>query len=383
MKTIILKTILAVFLLSGITVHTACATSKNEFLIQGVEVVVDKPSSPSRLRDMAIDQGVKEAFAILLKNITPRETWSRHESILEISNYDSVLEKFIIVKEEIKPVYKVVLDIHFNDVAVKKMLADLNVPFSEATGGKVLIIPLLELENETYLWQMDNPWKKALENRSGYATYFQFVLPTGDAKEMQLLTPEMARFGAGDILMELAKSYGASGAVVSKASVKNYFDGRYLEVENLWYGRENYDTAVSRVTFPENAPFEEVLYQASLKAMEDMAEHWRGSSLIQVDRPGRVFLRYHPDGPADLERLKKRILELTVVKDFSLRVLNVEDSIFQVDFYGDKDQMRTKLRSIGLDVQPTHMNMVWKVAFAGQGEGMEPAPVPEQVQGQY
>lgn len=343
------------------------AQNKAEFTISAVEV--EYPAgNPSKLRNKAVDEAQKKAFLHLLKNITPKSTWERHEAILEITNFDEILEKFTIINEETHPKYRLTVDMAFSDVAVKKMLADLNVPFTEAAGGKVLVIPLLELQDETYLWQSNNPWREALAAQSGHATFFQFVLPTGDVREMQMLTPEMARFGAGDVLMEMAKAYGATGAVVAKATVKEYFDGRFLEVENLWYGANNFAPAVTRVPFPENLTFEEALTNASLKAMEEMADHWRSTSLVQVDRPGRVFLRYHPQGAADLEKLKKAISDMTVVKKLTLRVLNVQDSIFQVDFYGDKNQMWEKLRSAGLNVATTNMNMVWQVAFPNRDE---------------
>ena len=339
----------------------ASAQQREEFVLRNIEVEMPAGNA-SKLRLKAIDEASKKAFSSLLRNITPKETWPRHAAILDIANFDEVMEKFVIVEEKTVPAYNLTLDVFFNEEAVKKMLAELNVPFSEATGGKVFVIPLLEMPDVTYLWQGENPWKAALSNMSGKATFFQFVLPTGDLDERRMLTPEMARFGAGDVLMKLAQNYGATGAVVAKAKVVEGAEGRRLTVDNLWYGEDSFSPASVSVDLPDDKTFEETLAEAAHLAMEEMTSYWRGSSLVRVDRPGRVFLRYKPAGPRDLENMKKKVSEMSVVKNLKLRVLNVADSIFEVDFYGDAQDMWEKLRSVGFNVATTNMNMVWKIS---------------------
>ena len=367
------KIIISLFLIVAITLAVigqvfAQGNANNNPLYSVKGYVVEKNiKDPAKARSKAITEATKDAFKKILENITPRQYWYNHEEIMNMANYDEVLQKFSIVKEELEPNYKVTLDLFYNPQAIRDQLTSMNIPYSEDTGGNILVIPLFELSSRAMLWEQSNPWKKALNDNFDSFSTFKFSLPLGDVEEMRALTPEMAALGAGDIIRGLGESYDAKAVVVARArAVTDFFGDRFIEAEMVWYGEgsEQMPTTTTSISYPEGVSLESALNSAARGVMATFVDNWQSSKLIKVDVPGRVFLRFAPANVQDLEKIKSTVKGLNIVRDMKLRVMNVKDSIFQVDFYGDEVDIRKNLIKAGLMVNETRVNMVWQVAFA-------------------
>ncbi len=342
------------------------------FSVKNYEVTLARGNT-NTLRERAIKQATREAFPKLLRQLTPRHTWSAHSNLLEYVNWDDVSYKTNILEEKYNPVYKAVFDIYYREKAVKDLLTKFNIPYTESTGGRVLIVPVFEEGNFKQLWETTNPLKDALNDAVRSHGSFEYIMPEGDTDETAALNADMATLGAGDLILNLANKYEATAAVVYHAKVSKRFGSYYLDVTANWYEP---DVQAEPSLF--TAPIEDIAFVggeidygslngvfklAADDILSHLGAHKRSQGLVEVNKPGRVFLRFKPADARDLEKLKEVVGELNTISEFKLRVLNVKDSVFQVDFFGDRDAFKEQLQKTNLTVEETKMPMVWKVQF--------------------
>lgn len=325
------------------------------------------------MRQRALSKAKKEGFERLLRQITPRKTWGVHGQLMSRTRIDDLFYKAVIDHEEITSYYKASVHLFYRQDAVKKVLAKYGVPYSRSSGGKVLVIPVYEFGSNLVLWEKANPVKESLERTKNTNTFFDFVLPEGGTSEADTLSARLAVLGAGDLITSLANNYDAGSALVVHAKLASRFDGFYLDVSANWFEEDTlvepviYSVPIEGLVLFDGYPDEEKLAGYLDLAMKDIlsrvGDHKRDENLIEVDKPGRIFLRFKPQDPSDLEKLQNKVVSLNTVKEFKLRVLNVKDSVFQVDFYGDKSSFKQSLSELGVLIEETSMPMVWKISF--------------------
>lgn len=325
------------------------------------------------MRERAIKKARKPGLEKLLKQITPRKTWGVHNQILAVSDIDKLFYKAVVDFEEITSRYKASIHLFYNEKAVKSLLEKYGVPYTKATGGKVLLLPVFEYGENLVMWENTNPVKNAVERSLKSSFFFDFSLPKGSVDEVNSLSSRLAVLGAGDLITSIANRYDTEAAVVLHVKLSNRFDGFYLDVSANWFEGDLlvepviYSAPIDGLVLFDGFPDEEKLSSYLDVAVRDVlsrvGEHKRDENLVEVDKPGRVFLRFKPQDPSDLEELQNKITSLGVIKEFKLRVLNVKDSVFQIDFYGDKQELASYLQKLNIDIKETSMPMVWKVSF--------------------
>lgn len=337
------------------------------FTIKEQEVVIKSTGKVASLRDKAMRQATKQGFMTLLKRMTPRYTWSRHSDVLAIVDTDRILQKSSLISEEQTDVYTLVAELHYDRQAVLDVLKKMSIPFTEKLNPRTLMLPVYKGEGrKETLWGSNNPWKIALSEEAKNSGMNEIVFPVGDIHEVTKLTPQMASLGAEDIILEIASIYETAQAIVASVEIKYGFVGRLLDIEGNVYGNGHVEPFYLRLPYGEDVTLEQVLKQAAQAFYAKLEEDRQQDTLVEVDRPDRIFLRYHPTGIRGLIDLEETIKGIDRIRSYRLRVVSVEDSIFQVDFYGDKDKFRQQLEAAGLTIIPTSMPMVWGVEHMGQ-----------------
>lgn len=346
--------------------------SEGAYSVKNYEVVY-KSGNSSVYREEAIKKATKEAFPKLLRQLTPHNTWGLHDNLLQHVNWDEISYKSDFVSEKRKPYYKAIIDVYYRAKAVKDLLTRFNIPYSESTGGKVIILPVFESGGSKQLWETVNPLKPIIEKDMRKHSLFEFTIPTGEIQDTAGLTANMAILGAGDLILNLADKYEAVAAIVFHAKVSQRFGGYYLDVTATWYEKGRmvepslYSAPITNIAFINGEIDFASLNSAFKLSINDIlsriGSHKRNQGLVEVNKPGRVFLRFKPADARDLEKLKELVSNLNTIREFKLRVLNVTDSVFQVDFFGEKSVFKDQLKKLKLSIVETAMPMVWKVQF--------------------
>lgn len=347
-------------------------TPEPTFVVKNFEVQ-ERNGPIYKMRENALNRAKKDGFSRLLKQITPRKTWGIHSQLISQANIDDLFYKAVIASEEIKSSYKGSIHLFYKQKSVRSLLAKYGVPYRKNSGGKVLLLPVYEYDSNLILWEKINPVRSSLERTIPKSSFFGFILPEGRASEINALSARLAALGAGDLITSLTEPYDTDLALVVHAKVSERYGSFYLDVSANWFEEDIlvepviYSVSIDNLILFDSYPDEEKLSTYLDVAMNDIlsrvGEHKRNANLIEVDKPGRVFLRFKPQDPSDLKKLQSKVLDLNVVKEFKLRVLNVKDSVFQVDYYGEKYAFKQILLNAGFVLEETSMPMVWKTSF--------------------
>jgi hypothetical protein len=359
---IFFQAVFFLFLLIGIVTLTLPAVAQNSpYNISEITISLPSGGDVSKKRDKAIQKATKQGFNQLLQNITSEEEWLRHNDILTIVDWNTVLEKFVIIKEETSPRYNLTLDLFFNSNVVRGLLHDLKIPYAESQKMRLLVLPLMDTETRLLLWDEQNPWRTALENTEIETRLLEFTLPIGDMNEVTNITAEMVNLGAEDVLLSLAKQYNADGVIVSRLHTIYGYETPTLEVENSWYGTKNTNPTTVSLPMEFGDGFEESLQKIAKLSYEKLEESWQKSGVIQLNQQGRIFIRYSPQTASDLERLSNLLKSFNTVENVELRVLNIKNSLFQVNYFGDEQNLANVMMANGLEL--SFHGSLWWVSF--------------------
>ena len=311
----------------------------NPFLIPELTVTLHQ-ADPVKGREQAIEKATRLGFAQLLRRLTPQSTWPRHADIMAQTKLNQMLEKFTILSEQQTPEYRLKVELLFNRDRVRQLLTQLEIPFSEVGAGPVLLFPLLELSTGSMLWEESNPWRVKLAEEAKKSGLVRFILPIGDPQEMLMLTPEMAAFGAGDMIMEIAKNYNAQVAVVPRLKMTVNAAGQKEAVVDVnWYGKEHIEPQVFHFPVPAGGDIEDTLTQVASQTILGMEDLWRKLYLLEFDRPGSMLVRYAVEDLPALDAVQQKLSHVPIVREVYLRAVSWRRAVFQVDFYGSPERV--------------------------------------------
>lgn len=335
------------------------AEEGNPYLVRAL-MVESKVFDPIHSRPTALKKATLEGFNRLLGQLTSPKEIEKHKDALEKANLNILLKQVQIVSERTEVPYQVTFDLEYDRDGVKELLTDLKIPFSEVSTGRVLLIPLFEGEEQTYLWQEDNPWRASLTSASQKLGLVNFILPTGDVNEMRMLTPEMAAFGAEDILLSVGESYGTDTVCVVRAKESKTVVGRTFSVEATWYGKEHMEPIYQYQTIATPDTLETVMEALAGKVLTNMEDNWRSLNMVDFDKTTSVLVRFSPDSLTDAERLRTAFEKLPVLKDLWLRMMSQKELIYQIDFYGDVAKLLQQVEALGVRLKETEAGaQVW------------------------
>jgi hypothetical protein len=334
---------IGVFLPGGALGQSAAYTVKN------LEVSLPNSAADKR-RDEALEQAVTEGFGRLLKKLTPPEVWPRHAWLMSTLSPQQALDKVSIVGESLSPTYVLTADVTYKRDLVRELLTSHSIPFSEVRATTVLIIPVYEVGRVRVLWEENNLWRRALRKgllREGVLT---FTLPAGDMMEMSQLTADMAVLGAQDILLDMAKAYGAQSVVVARAQpMAGGMHGR-LVIRAQWYVADKEQGLLPvnlHLPLPRGEEVEPALIDAAAELYHALETAWKQAGLVAADKPRRTFVRFAGKNPAALVAFERSLQALVSVQRVVPKLISKSENVYQVDFFGDIDSLRQQLQPAG------------------------------------
>lgn len=315
---------------------------------------------PGAARDKAMKMAVTEGFSRLLRTLTAQDTWSRHEELISRTDPNKLLQRFTIVSEHTRPEYALTLDLVFNRDLVRGLLTKEGIPFSEVAAGPMLVLPLMDMPNGMLLWEENNPWRLALQQAAKKPGLVRFILPLGDAREMLMLTPEMAAFGAADMVAEVGRFYNAQVVVVPRFQLGFTNDGQQMIVDVSWYGPAMEPRSY---TFPYNpaVPLEAALQDVAEKTLMHLEDDWRKQYMLDFDHPGQMTISLPQPTLKGLEKLRKNLAAVAIVKGVRIASAGHSNAILKVDFFGTPERVAEIAKEKGTTLTQNPNSGVWDV----------------------
>lgn len=188
--------------------------------LAGAQSAVDAPAPGSEIDTYAREPGagpalpndiIDPAFSPLQRRIitlTDRDL-EELESGFEVYNEKSSSRT-----------YRAFITYRFKPAAVRRLLRDSQIPYSEAQTRTALVLPVLQTQSDIYLWEENNPWMAAWKVRPYNNELTPMIAPLGDLEDQAAVTARQALALNPEALQLMADRYSVSQVIVAHAYLR-------------------------------------------------------------------------------------------------------------------------------------------------------------------
>ena len=415
---------------------TASAQDGSVFTVPRVPVFAEAENAAAA-QGIAQAQGRKVAMDILLRRLTAEEDWGYLPRLalgqgpnalavpeggeggallstkqpVEVAASDLTrLELSFAPYDEktSRTTYRAEVTYRFNPQAVRALLTDAGLPYSESQTRQALVLPVLETEGGVYLWEAKNPWARAWLSRPFENELTPLVLPRGNQQDTETLTAAEAKDLDQDALRTLAERYRAPQVLVALAKLTEkdgeqqlfvrlldgYLDGRGDNRRRLESGESSglYDAAdgfgggFSRGATRQSAGTPgQALAEAFFRAPEGdfpalakraveasvsaYADDWKARTLVDHSAVREFRLTAWFEGLGEWAEIRQALEGTALVTGTETGAFTNENAVIQVTAIGQPAQFDLAMRQQGLAVWRARDG--WHVADADRAPAIQ------------
>lgn len=137
--------------------------------------------------------------------------------------------------------YRAFITYRFKPAAIRRLLREAQIPYSEAQTRTALVLPVLETANGLYLWEENNPWMAAWKVRPYDNELTPMTAPLGDLEDTMTITARQALALDEEALQTMADRYAVSQVIVAHANLRQADNEHRLRVRLINGFRESAD----------------------------------------------------------------------------------------------------------------------------------------------
>lgn len=402
------------------------AAQDDVFVVPRVPVQASGESATAA-KQSAQMQGRRRAVDILLRRLTVESDWDYLPRLVRgepasasgdpslgktpISLADSTLEalesSFEVYSEKSSATtYRAFITYRFKPDAVRRLLKNARIPYSETQTRKALVIPVLEMDRGSYLWEANNPWMAAWKSRPYLNELTPMAAPLGDVEDASSITAQQALALDPVKLAAMADRYNVSQVIVAHARLRQSGGQDQLTVKLINGYRETDAPAPDAEIDPtlvnyqggeaptvggtrDIAPAQvgEVLAQAvfadasgNFPALADRAIEgaiakyagaWKSRTLIDHSHEGILETTAFFESLADWTKIRAGLLATPLVGSVQVFALSPRGAEMRLKVFGDPQRLAVAMENYGVTFW-TEDNRRWFLATpsrAGQLRG--------------
>lgn len=240
----------------------ALAVGDDVFVVPRVKIQA-MAQSATAAKATAQTHGRRRAMDILLRRLTVEDDWDylpelaagqpakapggidRNPVFLSDQDLELLESGFEVFDEKSSSTtYRASVTYRFKPAAIRKLLKDAQIPYSEAQMRTALVLPVLETENGAYLWEENNPWMAAWKARPYNNELTPMVAPLGDLEDITTISARQALALAEEALKEMASRYSVRQVIIAHAQLRQIDGEDRLRVRFINGFRESVDLAL-------------------------------------------------------------------------------------------------------------------------------------------
>ncbi len=328
------------------------ALAGTQELFTARDVTVDVTADNAlKARDQALLEAQAKGLAQVLRDLTPPGEQARlpQVSAQDAQNYVLSLQ----VKDEKRSSvrYIATLDILYNPAAVRALLRQNGITFTETARTPVLILPLWQGAPDAppVLWEDPNPWREAwLRRPSGGLV--PATTPLGDLGDLQAISADEAAARQTDAVRRILQRYEMTEGVIAHATRTG--EGR-LQID-LTRLRLAGDPTRASVTVEAQSGEDEAAFlaRATNEVASQLRDEWRAAtvSVPASEAPSQLTVLV-PTGSLDTWlTVRERLTQVPLVRGVDIQALSRERAQILLGFVGSEEQLALTLAQYGLDL---------------------------------
>ena len=331
----------------------ALAQAKDEGVYSVRGVMVDATAeTAAAAQKIALAEGQIIATGRLLKRVTPLE---RHGDLpaLDSAYVANLVQSMEVASEKGSSTrYLAELVFNFRRGAVRSLLRNLGIPFSETMSKPVLILPIYERAGAANLWDDPNPWRDAWRGIDSTNRFVPLVVPEGGLHDMGAISVDQAVNADALRLAAIAARYKIETVVIVHA----------VQRRNLANGTLQLDVAIQRFSKSEDSTviesFEgkpgeteaDLLEQSAFGVASLIEESWKRATRLGTSERGPLSVHLELKGLANWISFKKRLEGIAAIDHVELRELTRKSAQVLLHHLGDESALLVALTQSDLSL---------------------------------
>jgi len=346
------------------SVFPAFAAEENVYVVRKVEVDASAESA-AKAKEIALNQAQGLAFQRLMRRLTLQEDWAR---LPQMSAGD--LTPIIVgieVEEEKNSATRYLgkIAVAFRPNRVRDVLTYNGIPYSETRAKPVVILPILQNEGATLLWEEENTWSQAWRDSGFEQELVPVVVPLGDLQDAQAvnatdamtadwgqLAPIVARYDARAVLIASAQTGGAGGS------------DAVIEVKTI----EPNNSTQYQTTF-KDVSHEAVLSGAVSSIGGQLQQNWKRQTIVQSGAENWLNASITFKSFNEWLGIRRKLAGVPSVRELQVVALSVDGAQVTLKVLGTASNLGLALAQSDLELVAERSQ--WIIRTAQKGANLE------------
>lgn len=318
---------------------TQPARPANPFGVAGISVDASADSAATA-RPIAVAEGQRRAFSTLLRRLTLPDDHARLPRPTE-ALLNEVVAGFGIDEERTSATrYIGKISVQFRADAIRRLLQDNRLPYSETMSRPVLLVPVWQSNEGARIWEADNPWREAWARRpdaEGGLVPLSVAPPMPNGPGLERL------FGSPDELRAIMRRGNFDDALLVVATLQSAEVGNTrVEIQIQHQGAAAFLGTTESFTAT-GGTLEETLTSAAIDIGRRIETRWKYASVIDLEKQGQISVAAAFNGLADWNKLRSALAGVPIVRKVEVLQVSHKDAQILLDYYGEPAQLSTAL----------------------------------------
>lgn len=316
------------------------------FTVTGIKVDASAESATTA-RDIAMTQGRPAAWTRLYRRLTAASNWSKQPQ-LDDNALLRLIRSFEVAGER-RSTTRYLADVifHFNPVAVRAVLRQANIAYTDTRSRPVLVIPVTTGRPG---FDPMSPWAMAWHEPAVQQGLVPFVVPISEGPEETALLsrPDIGQLDWAS-LAPLVRRFNVGAVIVASASE----DAKTVQMVQISAaGRVPSSFAYAQSTFPALA---EVI-------AERAAEIWKTRTSVDFATRSRLTADVAFDSLDDWAKIRDGLGSIRAVTGLEVVGLALHEAEINVTYSGRQEQLRDALAQQNLQLSNNNGQFSLQVA---------------------
>lgn len=348
---------------TGLSQTPAVAQQTDIFAVNALPVD-ETAADEVKAKEQAVAKGSTRALQLLLQRLTLEQDWARLPEIGG-DRIDNYIRHISFANEKIGGGrYLAEVNYGFNPDAVRNLLTNASIPFSETASRPMVVVPVLQISDGALLWDEGNDWLRGWAEAELPAGLLPIVVPLGDLADVAAIGMRQAVGGEPEALARIAAKYGAGGvfvAIARPAQVQG--GGESLDVRVSAYG-PGWDGTVFAQTYTAGATTEKpAFYSATAESISrSLLALWKEANLISFGEGTQSLQVFAPlSGLSDWLSLRDRLAQVATVRETVVGRLATTEAELDIRYSGDLSRLQLALSQQKLSLVQDPLDGRWRL----------------------
>lgn len=341
------------FSLSVATGVRAAPADSKMFSAGGIKVDVTAETA-AKAREQALQDGQKRALMVVMERITPDYVVEQLTELVPDDIINMVRDMSVSNEKTSSVRYMATLDVSFNADAVRDLLRQNGLPYVRTSGKQLLILPVYKRSPAAspVLWDEDNPWLRAWNNRTVESYMIPLTVPAGDLADNNLLNVEQVVQGDLKAAENLAKRYEAEGILV----VRMTRNGAVFTVDAMAMDEA---TASEIKNFSFTLPLKKNTAATYANAVKKVVNHlenvWKRDQMVQFNEVTPLVAMVPVSTVKQWTVIQKRLDRIPLISSYNLQAARAGVLQLTIFFAENLERLQKEMakRMLKLTVLPS------------------------------